>query len=362
MRIVAVSDVTVGYGTPQLPLFVESLLDFYRGEAVVVEPAQPELAPRHSAFPRFQIHSVRTAEHPHSTLGRMEYVWRASDLLNRLRPDILLICCTYCLPVAFRLKHRPAKTIYYSLESIPFYGEFDIEMNRRAAPLVDVVVFPEENRAALEVARCGFRGVPVVVVFNVSNRRKDGCHPQPLEKRNGRILYSGTISRQQTFADYYLSQTLRSMPIDLFGPIKGSPEDREKLTSGIGGAQRYGGYLNSEQLAQLRPAYAYSIVAWNPDNEGQLYAAPNKFFEAIAAGVPPIAAPHPQCRLVINRYQCGLLMPDWSYEAFVATLRKALDLYGTDSWLEMVRNCQRAVAAELNWEFQFDKLKMVLKS
>jgi len=29
-------------------------------------------------------------------------------------------------------------------------------------------------------------------------------------------------------------------------------------------------------------AYCYSIVAWNPDNENQLYAAPNKFFEPIA--------------------------------------------------------------------------------
>jgi glycosyltransferase involved in cell wall biosynthesis len=360
MRIVAVSDVTVGYGTPQLPLLVESLLDYYGGEAVIVEPAQPELSPRHDAFPRFDIRPVRTAEHPHSTIGRAEYVWRASRMVNQLRPDVLLICCTYCLPVIYRLSRRPAKTIYYSVESIPFYGDFDIEMNRRAGPLLDVIVFPEENRAALEVGRCGFHGVPKLVLFNVSNRRKDGCRPLPLEQRNGRILYSGTISRQQTFADYYLADKVRAMPIDLYGPIKGSDSDRRQLASGLGGAQRYGGYISSSALAQLRPAYAYSIIAWNPDNEGQLYAAPNKFFECIAAGVPPIAAPHPQCRLILERYRCGLLMADWGFDAFVAALRKALDLYGGSEWQQMVRNCQHAVESELTWDAQFDKMKLIL--
>ncbi|MBL8227297.1 MAG: glycosyltransferase [Bryobacterales bacterium] len=360
MRIVAVSDVTIGYGTPQLPLIVESLLDYYGGEALIVEPVQPELSPRHGAFPRFDIRPVGTTEHPHSTVGRTEYVWRASRLVNELRPDLLLICCTYCLPVVFRLARRPKKTLYYSVESIPFYGEFDVEMNQRAGPLLDAIVFPEENRAALEVGRCGFHGVPKLVLFNVSNRRKDGCKPLPLEERNGRILYSGTISRQQTFADYYLSDKIRAMPVDLYGPIKGSEADRQKVAAGFGGAQRYGGYLSSAALAQLRPSYAYSIIAWNPDNEGQLYAAPNKFFECIAAGVPPIAAPHPQCRLILDRYRCGLLMPDWSYDAFAATLRKALDLYGTEQWREMVCNCERAVEAELTWDAQFDKLKMVL--
>lgn len=35
----------------------------------------------------------------------------------------------------------PEKVIYYLIESIPFYGDFDVEMNRRAGPLLDVVIF-----------------------------------------------------------------------------------------------------------------------------------------------------------------------------------------------------------------------------
>jgi len=359
MRIVTLSDVTLGYGSPQIPLLASSLGQFYTAEGKIIEPAQPELAPRHGMFP-FEFHRIATADHPHSPVGRAEYVWRASKLVNSLNPDVLVISCTYCLPILYRLKRRPRKVIYYSIESIPFYGEFDVEMNRRAAPLLDVILFPEENRAALETGRCGFPGVPKIVLYNVNNRRKDTCPALPLPRRNGRILYSGAISREHTFADYYLSEKIRTLPIDLFGPIKGSQSDKQIFASAITGSLRYRGYITASELAALRPAYAYSIVAWNPNSENQLYAAPNKFFESIAAGVPPIAAPHPQCKLILERYACGLLMPDWSFDAFLSTLQKAIALYGAQPWLEMVENCARAVDAELTWDAQFDKLKAYL--
>jgi len=224
MRIVVVSDVTIGYGSPQLPFLAFSLQDFYPGSEVrIVEPVQPELAPRHGMFPGFTFFRVATTDHPHSPVGRTEYIWRAAKTVNQLKPDLLVICCTSSLPVLYRLKRRPPKVIYYSIESIPFYGDFDVEMNRRAAPLLDIVLFPEENRAALEVGRCGFAGVPKLVLYNVSNRRKDQHTPLPLAQRNARILYSGTISRDQTFADYYFSDKVRAIPLDMFGPVKGTP-------------------------------------------------------------------------------------------------------------------------------------------
>lgn len=354
MKIVAVSDVTLGYGTPQLPLLVSSLERFYGATAHIVEPVQPEVPARHDQFPDFQFHCVATGEHPHGVIGRSEYVVRAAKEVNRLQPDVLVICCTYSLPVLFKLKRRPRRVIYYSVESIPAYGSFDIEMNRRASPLLDVVLFPEENRAAIETGRCGFPGVPKPVLFNVSNRLWDTPEPLGRGQRNGRILYSGTISRSQTFANYYLSEKLRAVPIDLFGPVKRRQGEGD-WAEGLAGDVRYGGYLSSVELAERRPRYAYSIVSWNPDIENQHYAAPNKFFESIAAGVPPIAAPHPQCKLILERYNCGILLPDWSFEAFVAGLNRAMALYSTGAWDAMVANCRKAVDRELNWEAQFEK-------
>jgi hypothetical protein len=289
MKIAAISDVTLGYGTPQLPLLVESLQRHYGGSAHLVEPAQPELAPVHAFYPWLDVRRVATGEHPHAEPGRNEYIWRAARVLNEIRPDVLVVCCTYSLPVVFKLRHRPRKVFYYSVESIQGYGEFDIEVNRRAAPLLDAVLFPEENRAVIETGRCGFPDVPKLVLYNVSNRGPDAVLDRGA--RNGRILYSGTISSRQTFAGYYLSEKLRDIPIDMFGPVK-EKDGGDAFVKGLAGDVRYGGYLPGPELAERRHKYVYSIVAWNPDVENQRYAAPNKFFESIAAGVPPIAAPH----------------------------------------------------------------------
>jgi hypothetical protein len=213
----------------------------------------------------------------------------------------------------------------------------------------------------LEIGRCGFPGVAKAVVYNVNSRRADVAQPLTAPYRNGRILYSGAISRAQTFADYYLSDKLRALPVDLFGPVKAESEtERAALLSQLTAAGCYRGVLPASELSVLRRRYAYSLVTWNPDNENQLYAAPNKFFEAIADGVPPIAAPHPQCKLILDRYRCGLLMHDWSFEALHKTLRKAMDLYGSSDWDAMVANCARAVDSELTWEAQFDKVKPFL--
>ncbi|MGH9721943.1 MAG: glycosyltransferase [Bryobacteraceae bacterium] len=363
MRLLAISDVTLGYGTPQLPLLAASLASHYGAEAHAIEPVQPELPARHNLFPALRIDRIATGHHPHSETGRREYVWRAAGRINELAPDVLVVCCTYCLPVVFRLKRRPRKVIYYSVESIPYYGPFDVEMNQQVGPLVDVIIFPEENRAAAEIGRCGFDGAAKLVLYNATNTR-NGREPLPPGSRNGRILYAGTISREHTFADYYAHPDTRSYPMDLYGPLKFSGDaERQEFLASLGGAVRYRGHIDAAALADLRREYVYSMVSWNPINENQRWAAPNKFFDSIADGVPPIAAPHPQCKLIVERYGCGVLMEDWGYAAFQAALRKAWRLYeatGGEAWEEMAAGCRRAVEAELNWENQFARLKPYL--
>lgn len=365
MKVLAISDVTLGYGTPQLPLLTLSLVAHYKAEGHVIEPAQPELTARHALFPILHFDRVTTVWHPHSEQGRQEYLWRASRSINQLRPEVLVICCTYCLPVIFRLDYRPRKVIYYSVESIPFYGPFDMEMNGRAGPLVDIVIFPEENRAVAEVSRFGFHGATPdrepakLVLYNTTNFRKTEP-PLPRPSRNGRFLYAGTIS-DQTFASYYTRPETQRYPIDMFGPVKlGLDGARQEFLDALGGGIRYRGYIDAHELARVRRSYLYSLVAWNPVNENQLYAAPNKFFDSIADGIPPIAAPHPQCKVILERYGCGILMDDWSYEAFAGALRKAMRIHSTPAWVEMVEGCRRAVARELHWEAQFARLRPYL--
>jgi glycosyltransferase involved in cell wall biosynthesis len=359
MRIGCVSDVCLGYGSPQIPLLVESLREMYDGDTLVVEPRVPTLAPQHNAFPTLQIDRARTALDPYSDAGRREYVLDAARILNDWAPELLVICCTFTLPVLFKLKRRPARVIYYSYESVPHYGEFDVMMNRQLAGRVDLVIFPEKNRAALELGRSRFGEAPAVVMYNCP--RRSTKPPLARHARNGRILYAGRIDPVETLASYFTQPSMKGRPIDLYGPIAlPGEEERNHFIADLRQNVQYGGRLESRELSELRRHYAYSIVAWNPRTENQLYAAPNKFFESIADGVPPLAAPHPQCRQIIETHGCGLLLDDWSEDALVRGLDRAAKLYGTPQWDQMVANCEAAFRNELNWERQFEKVRFHL--
>jgi glycosyltransferase involved in cell wall biosynthesis len=155
---------------------------------------------------------------------------------------------------------------------------------------------------------------------------------------------------------------MQSVPVDMFGLIEGPEKQESKAEfSKLFSSVRYYGCIDAEALANLRRFCSFSIVMWNPSEENQLYAAPNKFFESIAAGVPPITAPHPQCKMLVDRYKCGIVMDGWDFNSFYAAIQQALKIYGTEQYNIMVENCRKAFVQELNWEKQFEKVKPFLK-
>lgn len=359
-RIVAVADVSIGYGSPQILRLTESLAAHYGCGAIILEPDESEKQSVDVAPKGCRVERIATSVHPHSGLGRRQFVSAAARRVDELRPDTLVLFCTYSLPVLSQLRYRPRSTVYHSIEMVGAYGKLDVALNRCFADDIDLVLFPEENRARIDGQRCGLAGLPMAVVYNVSNERV--FQPVPAAERLPRFLYSGKIDGDQTFADYFLRPDLQA-PIDLFGSVSG--RDAEVLKARLErstGAVRYHGRVPAANLKELRGRYAYSIIIWAPTSENQLYAAPNKFFDAIADGVPPIVAPHPQCKLLVERYQCGVLMEDWSFRAFAAALNRAQKLFGTLEYERMVAGCGRAVECELNWPAQFEKVKSLLPS
>ncbi|MCS7010654.1 MAG: glycosyltransferase, partial [Anaerolineales bacterium] len=360
--IVGVSDVSVGYGSPQLPALMRSLLTVYPGSiGYLLEPDQSERMPYPDLFPEFQLLRLSTHFHPFSMAGIIEYNLQVIREVNRLCPQILVLSSPLVVPVLWKLRFRPRATIYYMLESLTYYaqtyrhfGPFVRELTRSVASQIDLVIFPEENRAVADVVSGGLNNVPMAIVYNAVNPPQSAERILPATHRFRRLLYSGTIQRGLTFAEYFLHTAIRPLPIDLYGLIEG-PDKQELLSAllTISGNVHYRGYVNAAELGSLRKRYIFSLVMWAPTNDNQLYACPNKFFEAIADGVPPITTPHPQSKLLIKRYQCGILMRDWSFESFYAAVQRALSLFGTERYEEMVENCRRAVKAELNWEAQF---------
>lgn len=348
MRVLAcVSDVQLGYGSPQIPALVRHAAARYGARAAVVEPRDPGSGRRAVAFDGIETVPVEVRG-PYTPEGRKKYNEGAAAAVDRLEPDVLVVCTTYSLPSLFALKKRPATVLYYYLEVASVYGSSDAEMNSGLEGKVDGIIFTEENRAVHFGGAFGFGGVPFCVIYNCVN----GPEPAPDRERNGRIMYAGTI-RQDAMADCLVG--LRA-PVDVWGSAGAYAGRLERM----GGGAEYRGHAEASEIARLRPRYSYSLVMWRPDNENTRWASPNKLFESVAAGVPPISTPNPQAETLLSRYGCGMLTRGYECADLSEQVSLALSRCGTGRYEGMVRGCARAVRAELNWPAQMAKLDRML--
>lgn len=358
MKVLAVSDVSIGYGSSQIPSIMKYLGDLYNAEKIILEPDQIERPSKQDLFPDIKIQRIITNMHPHSPGGRIEYVFSASKLVEKIRPDILIICTTFTLPVLFKIHFKPKKTIYYSLEAISHYTG-DLEMNQNIDSRVDLIIFPEENRAAthLEITKTK---VPTCIVYNCTNSSQ--AEVVPIEKRNGRILYSGGLHKNTAY-EYYLNDKLQQYPIDLYGlveaPEQSQRDDIQRKFLALSRNVKYKGYLPGNKLREIRKYYLYSLVIWLPVDENTTFACPNKFFESISNGIPPITAPHPQSKMICKRYDCGIVMKDFSFDSFLQSIKFAMEI-DNSRYQELVDNCIDAVSNELYWEKQMEKVVNML--
>lgn len=363
VKIVAVSDVSLGFGSTQIPAFMQFLLKTYKNSCgLVIEPDQPEKPYIKDRYKEFKIERVHTHSPCYKNTGRIEYMELATKIVEREKPDILVIFCTFTLPVLFKLKEKPKFVIYYNIEMAAAYGAQDQRLNKQLKDRVDLFIYPEANRERLDIEKYGDRNAPSVIVYNCANERKK-TGSIPIEKRNGKFIYQGTLDAINTNANYLMGSHLEGHSIDIYGNFVGN--QIEHLSNGfakLNGSVRYFGYVENKILAEIRKKYAYGIIMWAPVNENQKYAAPNKFFESIADGVVPIATPHPQCKEIIEKYDCGILIKDWSYEEFCRTIDEAAKIYGTNRYRKLVENCRIAVEKELNWDTQMEKVQKYLKN
>ena len=362
MKAACISNISVGYGTPQIIFLLRSLAEYFgnEGRPLLIETDQTERPPRGYLFPELDIRRITTFAHPYSKIGAIRYITQAAELLNQTQPDVLLIPSTYCLPVLWKLTYRPALVIYYVLEMPDAFGftREEHRLNLYAKDKIDLCLYPEPNRARIHIDTFAYHQIPSVIVYNAIPYINE--MPLPPEQRNKRMLYQGTIHEELTSGGYFLDDEVQKLPIDLYGIIDTRDDDfRYALMHGRGNV-RYCGYIDNNALRAIRRAYQYSIVFWNPLNDNQLYACPNKFFESIADGVPPISAPHPQCKLLTQRYDLGLMMRDWELESFIDALHDACGKIGTTEYDSMVSRCDDAYKQELNWEAQFAKVRRQL--
>lgn len=351
--VMVLSDVSVGYGSPQIPSLARSLGDLFHCPALVIEPDQPDRPPVSLGMENVTQERVYTLTHPYTWSGHIEYGLACAARIDRLKPDILVVCAFLSIGALVRMKHKPRLVIYYGIEHTSGEMPAHRQLFNAVANKFDLCIFPEENRALLDAPRLGLEHTPKVIVYNSSEQLPAVL---PAETRNKRFFYGGTIHPTRTYADHFLLGDLDKYPIDLFGNLEGFDSPGEVVADLAVRASNvtYGGHLRGGETYLRRLAdYTYSIIIWNPEKEDTLYAAPNKFFDAIAAGVPPVCAPHPMCVKLIERYRCGILLDGWSVDDIKRGLDAALAAMTPPRFEELVANCIAARGA-LGWSKQFE--------
>ena len=361
-RVLVLSDVSLGFAVPQIHLLARSLADEFQAETLIVEP---DMKGRRDLVEvdGVQIHRISTRMPPHDMMFCIEYAQAARRIYRSFAPDVLVTLNAGVLPPLLLEARRPAAVVYYMLESLDHQmvhgGRLFYDINRMAAPFIDLILVPEHRRFLLDKARLGWPDIPVVEVLNVSPEPKPGTS---VTRAGRRFLYAGTLSRESGI-DFLLDDRLAGIDIDMAGPVD-LPDARkfvERFVGKSGEAQkRYLGLLPHCQILEMLPSYTYRLVMWKADNVNTYYASPNKFFESIAHGVPPVCTPSPQICDIIRKYQCALLSDDWGVASFCHAMWDAMMIAGTPTYDNLVANCARAREAEINWPHQFDKVRAAL--
>ena len=353
--VLMLSDVSVGYGTPQVVSMTKSLCDYFNATGLIIEPDQPERPPVELGLERVEVKRIYTSNHPYAYSGRIDYCLQAQALIDYLEPDVVIMSAFHGMGAILKMKHKPKLLIYYGLEHTDGDPRI-IEQFSLITEKIDIAIFPEEMRALIDAPRLKLERKPNLIIYNGSSA---DVTPLPSYARNRHIFYGGLIHPELTYGDFYLDGALDDYPIDIFGLVDGYPDKTEKLSKLALRKSRvsYNGYIKGggELLSILRN-YQYSIVMWSPARESFQYAAPNKFFDAIQAGVPIITAPHPMCKRLVERYACGIVLDDWSLASLKKAVEEARVAPMRGDYEEMVEERMPVARKDLCWDRQFEKL------
>lgn len=353
--VLMLSDVSVGFGTPQVISITKSLCDYFDARGLILEPDQPERPPVPLGFDNVDTKRLYTSNHPYSYSGRVDFCLQALAEIERMKPDVIIFSAFQGIGAILKMKHKPKLLIYYGLEHTDGQPLL-LELFPLIADKIDIAIFPEETRALIDAPRLKLERKPNLIIYNGSSA---DVTPLPAHVRNRRIFYGGLIHPKLTYGDLYLEGPLDDYPIDMFGLIDGFEDTTQTLKNLAVRKSRvsYNGYVKGgQELLSILRHYHYSIVMWAPVRESFQYAAPNKFFDAIQAGVPVITAPHPMCKRLVERYGCGIVLDDWSLDALKKALEECRVAPLRGDYAEMVEERMPIARRDLCWDRQFEKL------
>ena len=128
---------------------------------------------------------------------------------------------------------------------------------------------------------------------------------------------------------------------------KGILQDMVTQAAGENPRVRFVGFVSGRQIADYTCAGDVIYYGFDPENPNARFSAPNKLYEALAAGRPLITGDFGEIADVVRESACGIVLPRYSAEE----IRKAFSLlHDSDVWARMAANASHTGRTSLNWD------------
>jgi glycosyltransferase involved in cell wall biosynthesis len=336
--------VVVGIAPHNTHLAVEETLDGFTIRRVV---------PRLSRFPLIDVRIVRALYAfvlAAVCLRRVNArVYHAHDFSGLL---IVALAMIYHRPVVYDSHEiffeRPLPPITHHLTFI--LRPLERTLARRATRMIATT----QHAAQYFV---GMLGVDEpVVVRNAVDLRKNYSTGIPIQAGGRRLVaHSGWLIHGRHLTE--LIEALCSLPETVAILLVGDGPYRNRLESiaqSIDATERLlitGEVLPEQMVGTLQQA-AVAVVLITTDYISYRFSLPNKFFEAVAAGLPTIASPIPEVKQLIEAYDIGVLCDPTDARSIA---HKILAVLEPDRLAQLRENVRRA-QQDLNWEAEEKKL------
>jgi glycosyltransferase involved in cell wall biosynthesis len=317
------------------------------------------------SFGRANIHRLSQSIKPVRQRRFIEYNIRAVSIAKTTKADIYhavdldtLWAAAKAAKVSGSRVVYEASELYVELLSLykrPLVKAFWSLLEKRLINKADAVVTINESIANELVKRYGIKKPEIVM--NVAKLPKI-IKPVDLRQRfnlNSKfvLIYQGILRPGQGTVRA-LKAVARLPEVSLVfvgdGPFR-SEIERCSVELGLKGRVRFAGMVAPDQLLNYTAGANAGLLLMEPESLNNYFTLPQKFFQYIAAGTPPIAADRPELRRLVRNDNLGLVLKDGATQDDV----RAIDDF-LQNGLESASQACHIAKNKYRWEKEGKKL------
>ena len=174
------------------------------------------------------------------------------------------------------------------------------------------------------------------------------------------ILYQGVLLEGRGIMPAL--EAIKDLP-NVYFVLLGDGAEREQFESAAKNLDLYDrsfflGFIPNDKLINYTASADLGLALIENISKSYYYALPNKLFEYIMAGVPVVCSDLPQMTAVVEKYNIGSVVDLNSRNSVRDIIAEISER--REELLQLKENC-RIAARELNWQNEFNKLKVLLR-